>query len=233
MKIFAISDLHLSINNPKPMDIFGPTWDNYIDTIASDWQSKVSEDDLVIIAGDISWAMSLEDAVVDIEYISKLGKGKKIILRGNHDYWWSTISKVRSILPSDMYAIQNDSIKFDNYIICGSRGWILPEREPLDAQDQKIVDRELIRLEMSLQSAKKQQQNNEEIICMLHYPPFNSRREASPFTELLEKYEVKTVVYGHLHGSSCKADPVVVKNGITYYLTSCDKVDNKLITIKE
>ena len=231
MSVFAISDLHLSINNPKPMDIFGPTWDNYLDSIRADWQNKVTDQDIVIIAGDISWAMTLDDAIVDLEYISNFGPGKKIIIRGNHDYWWSTISKVRSILPQDIYAIQNDCVKFDNIILCGTRGWILPEREPLDAQDQKIVDREVIRLEMTLKEASKNLQPGDEIVCIMHYPPFNSKREDSPFTRLIEDYGIKKVVYGHLHGSSCKADPVVIKNGVTYYLTSCDKIDNKLVQI--
>ncbi len=231
MKVFAISDLHLSINNPKPMDIFGPSWDNYLDSIKADWQDKVSDQDLVIIAGDISWAMSLEDAVVDLEYISNIGNGKKIIIRGNHDYWWSTISKVRSVLPNNVYAIQNDCVKFDNIILCGTRGWILPEREPLDSQDQKIVDRELIRLDMTLKQAVSQKQDGDEIVCIMHYPPFNSKREDSPFTKLIESYGITKVVYGHLHGNSCKADPVVNKNGVTYYLTSCDKIDNKLVQI--
>ena len=234
MKVFAISDLHLSINNPKPMDIFGPAWDNYIDAIKLDWQQKVSPDDIVIIAGDISWAMSLSDAVVDLEYISKtLGVGKKVIIRGNHDYWWDTISKVRKQLPENVYAIQNDSIKFDGVVLCGTRGWVLPETKTLEPQDQKIVDREAIRLEMTLKSAQEKATNGEEIICIMHYPPFNSRREDSPFTKLIEQYGVKKVVYGHLHGTGGKSDLVVHKNGVTYYLTSCDKLSNQLVLIKE
>lgn len=230
MKIFAISDLHLSINNPKPMNIFGPTWDNYLDTIRNDWQKKVKDNDIVVIAGDTSWAMTLENAIVDLNYISNLGKGKKIIIRGNHDYWWNTISKVRASLPQDMFALQNDSIKIGKYVFCGSRGWILPELKPLDEQDQKIVDRETIRLEMSLKSAQQQKQEGDEIICIMHYPPFNSKREDSPFTKLIEKYGVKKVIYGHLHGTS-KSDLVVNKNGVKYFLTSCDKVNNLLIDI--
>lgn len=231
MKVFAISDLHLSINNPKPMDIFGPVWDNYIDSIFSDWQEKVSPDDIVIIAGDISWAMSLNDAVSDINLIAK-NTGKKIIIRGNHDYWWGTISKVRSILPEDFYAIQNDAIKIGDKVFCGSRAWSIPEKGEATLEDQKIIDRELIRLKMSFEKAKALATKGEEIICILHYPPFNSKREESVFTKLIEEYEIKTVVYGHLHGAQCKADMLVERNGVKYYLTSCDKLGNKLIEIK-
>ena len=231
MKVFAISDLHLSINNPKPMDIFGPAWENYVDTIFSDWKEKVTKDDVVIIAGDISWAMNLEDAVSDINLIAQ-NAGNKIIIRGNHDYWWGTISKVRSILPEKFYAIQNDAIKIGDKVFCGSRAWGLAEKGVLDEEDQKIVDRELIRLKMSFDMAKTLTDNSEDIICILHYPPFNSKREDSVFTKLIEEYDIKTVVYGHLHGPQCKADTVVEKNGVRYYLTSCDKLGNKLIEIK-
>ncbi len=231
MRVFAISDLHLSINNPKPMDIFGPAWDNYVDTIFSDWKEKVGPDDVVIIAGDISWAMALEDAVSDINLIAN-NAGKKIIVRGNHDYWWGTISKVRSILPEDFYAIQNDAIKIGDKVFCGSRAWSIPEKGEATLEDQKIIDRELIRLKMSFEKAQSLATNGEEIICIMHYPPFNSKREESVFTKLIEEFGIKTVVYGHLHGAQCKADILVERNGVKYYLTSCDKLGNKLIEIK-
>ena len=231
MRVFAISDLHLSINNPKPMDIFGPAWDNYVDTIFSDWKEKVGPDDVVIIAGDISWAMALEDAVSDINLIAN-NAGKKIIVRGNHDYWWGTISKVRSILPEDFYAIQNDAIKIGDKVFCGSRAWSIPEKGEATLEDQKIIDRELIRLKMSFEKAQSLATNGEEIICIMHYPPFNSKREESVFTKLIEEFGIKKVVYGHLHGAQCKADILVERNGVKYYLTSCDKLGNKLIEIK-
>ena len=232
MKVFAISDLHLSINNPKPMDIFGPVWDGYLETIEEDWKEKVSDDDIVLLCGDLSWAMKPADAKIDIDYVAKM-PGKKIILRGNHDYWWGTISGVRSLLPVDFYAIQNDSLKIGDYIFCGSRGWTVPENKELSADDKKIYDREIIRLEMSLKSAKEKQTNGEEIICLLHFPPFNTRREDTDFTRLIEEYGVKKVVYGHLHGNFPKSSLLVEKNGVSYYLTSCDKLSNKLATICE
>lgn len=231
MKVYAISDLHLSINNSKPMNIFGPVWDNYLEEIVEDWEKKVTDEDVVLLAGDLSWAMKLEDAKIDLEFLKNL-KGKKILLRGNHDYWWSTISKVRNILPENIFAIQNDSLVLDNYIFCGSRGWIVDDSKMTDSNDKKIFERELIRLEMSLKEAKAKQDNNQEIICLMHYPPFDKNNGPTKFTELIEKYEVKTVIYGHLHGKVPNVKEVLNLNGVNYYLTSCDMVKNKLIEIR-
>lgn len=230
MKVFAISDLHLSINNSKPMDIFGPVWDNYLDTIVEDWNKKVTDEDVVLLAGDLSWAMKLEDAVVDLEFLTKL-KGKKVLLRGNHDYWWSTISKVRNVLPKNVYAIQNDCLEIGDYIFCGSRGWIVDESKRTDANDKKIFDRELIRLEMSLTQAKQKQTNGKKIICLMHYPPFDKNNQSTLFTDMIERFEIDTVVYGHLHGKISNVKEVLILNGVKYYLTSCDMVKNKLVEI--
>ena len=231
MKIFAIGDLHLSVNNPKPMDIFGPQWEGYVDKIFDDWRDKVGEDDIVLLPGDFSWAMRLEDAVADFELLSSL-PGKKIIIKGNHDYWWSSISAVRKILPQNFYAVQNDAFVFGDYIICGTRGWIVPENNmPLKPEDEKIFKREVIRLDLTLQSAKKLQTNGQKIVCMMHYPPCNFYRSESEFTRLMEQYGVSAVVFGHLHGYK-NAKTHFVLNGIDYYLTSCDIVGNKLCEIE-
>ena len=230
MRIYAISDLHLSVNNPKPMDIFGPTWEGYLDKIFADWKAKVSDDDIVLLAGDFSWAMKLEETKADFDMLKDL-PGKKIIIRGNHDYWWKSISAVRNVLPLGFYAIQNDAIKFGNYIICGTRLWNLPDvNKSLSAEDDKIYKRELIRLEMTLQNAQKMKTDDEKIICMVHYPPYTFKEEDNEVTLLMEKYGVYKVVYGHIH-AMCKQNLVLNKNGITYYLTSCDIVGNKLIDI--
>ena len=231
MKVFAISDLHLSINSNKPMNIFGPVWENYLDKIEQSWNKLVSDDDVVLISGDISWAMKLNDAIPDLNYISQF-KGKKIILRGNHDYWWSSISGVRSVLKQNMFAIQNDAIKIGDTIFCGTRGWTVPEITHKTPDDEKIYNREVIRLGLSLQDAKRLQQNNEKIIVMMHYPPFNSKMEDNEFTNLIEQYGVKTVVYGHLHSYDKKQKLIVYKNDVKYYLTSCDLIGNELIEIK-
>jgi len=230
MKVYAISDLHLSINNPKPMDIFGPVWDNYLDKIIKDWNKKVDDDDVVLIPGDISWAMKLKDAWDDLKFISNL-KGKKIIIKGNHDYWWSGISEIRNGLDENVFAIQNDAVKFGNVIFCGTRGWNIPEGAYKTSQDEKIYNRELIRMELSLKSARALVQEGDKIIVLTHFPPMNIKCEKNAMTKLFEEYQVSAVVYGHLHNFDKGAKKSFVKNKIKYYLTSCDLVDNKLTKI--
>lgn len=230
MRVYSISDLHLSINSNKPMDIFGPVWENYLADIEESWNELVTDDDIVVIPGDISWAMYLDDAVEDLKYISQF-KGKKVLLRGNHDYWWKSISDLRNHLPEGMYAIQNDAVKFGNIIICGTRGWVVPETTHKTPEDEKIFKRELIRLELSLKEAVNMREEGDIIICLTHFPPFNYKREDSPFTELMEKYGVNKAVFGHLHSYDKRQKLTLNKNGIDYYLTSCDLVGNKLVEI--
>lgn len=231
MRVFAISDLHLSVNNPKPMDIFGPTWDNYLGKIFDDWKEKVTDEDLVLMAGDFSWAMKLEDAIADFKMLEEL-PGKKVIIRGNHDFWWKSISAVRGVLPPNFYAIQNDAMKFGDVVVCGTRLWNLPfSIKSWNEENEKIYRRELIRLEMTLQNAQKLKTGEEKIICMLHYPPYTFKEEDNEVTMLLEKYGASAVVYGHIH-AYCKQNLVLEKNDIKYFLTSCDIVGNRLIEIK-
>ncbi len=232
MKIYAISDLHMSTTSPKPMDIFGAKWHNYLEKIHEDWNSKVTDDDVVLIGGDISWAMDLDDALVDIKTLVPL-KGKKVMIRGNHDYWWKSLSKIRAALPENFYVLQNDAIKFGTTVICGSRAWSVEGSPDFCEQDRKIYYREVERLRLALNNAVKLTEEGDEIYCLIHYPPFNVRRENSLFTDLFESFGVSKVIYGHLHGKEARTDLKVVKNGITYYLTSCDQVDNKLTLIRE
>lgn len=231
MKIFAISDLHISTNTNKPMDIFGGNWVGYMDKIREDWNNKVTEDDIVLIGGDISWAMNIEDAKKDLESLSDL-KGKKVLIKGNHDYWWSGIGKVRDMLPQNFYALQNDSIRFDGIVICGSRCWSVPGSPDFKEQDRKIYLREIERLKLSFKTVEKIKQENDKLIALIHYPPFNVHRETSGFTEIFKENQVDSVIYGHLHGKNVRADKLVVKDGIKYYLTSCDQVDNKLVEVE-
>lgn len=230
MKVYAISDLHLSINNPKPMDIFGDVWNNYLQEIEQSWAETVTDEDIVLIAGDISWAMSLDGVVPDLEYLGGL-KGKKVLLRGNHDYWWHSISAVRKKLPTNVYAVQNDCIRFDNVIVGGSRLWTTPEKDFDCAEDKKIYDRELIRIKLSLDSMKKIRKDGDVVIFMTHFPPFNSKLAKSPFTELFSQYKVDCVVYGHLHGKGIRVVPTAQIDGVKYVLSSCDLVGNKLVEI--
>jgi len=230
MNIYSISDLHLDINNTKPMDIFGPVWNNYLDKIIDSWNSQVKDEDVVIMAGDYSWAMKLEEVEKDFEFLRSLN-GIKIIIRGNHDYWWNSVSKVRAKLPENTYALQNDAVKIGDYIFCGNRGWLIPEGKQNTDENQKIYAREVIRLEMSLKAAKKLQTNNEKIVFITHYPPFNNKIEPSEYTRMLEEYGVNIVVFGHLHGY---VNPKMLYNeinGVKYFLTSCDAVKNQLVKI--
>ena len=231
MKVYAISDLHISTNTDKPMDIFGGNWVNYLQKIREDWQNKVSCDDLVLIGGDISGAMNIDDAKIDLDSIKDLN-GKKILIKGNHDYWWSAISKVRDVLPVDFYALQNDCVKFGNVIICGSRCWSVPGSPDFKQTDEKIYLRETERLKLSFKMVEKIRQENDKVIALIHYPPFNVKREDTLFTKIFEENKVDAVVYGHLHGKNVRSDKLVIKNGIKYYLTSCDQVNNKLTEIE-
>ena len=231
MKIYAISDLHISTNTDKPMDVFGGNWVGYLDKIKADWQAKVSADDIVLIAGDISWAMSMEDAKEDLDFFKDLN-GRKVFIKGNHDFWWSGIGKVRDIMPENCFALQNDSVRFDGVVICGSRGWAVPGSPDFDEKDGKIYSRETERFRLSLKSAEKLMQGGDKLIALIHYPPFNVKRESSAFTDIFEEFKVHSVIYGHLHGKNVRADKLVIKNGVRYYLTSCDMVDNKLTEIE-
>lgn len=231
MKVFAISDLHLSINCNKPMDIFGPVWENYLEEIEANWSKKVNDDDIVLIGGDISWAMRLEDALPDLQYISKL-KGNKVLVRGNHDYWWSSISELRNNLDNKTFALQNDAVKIGNVVVAGSRGWMaVDDAKTMTPENEKIYKRELIRMDLSLQAAKKLQVKNDTLIVLTHYPPMNNKFQKNEMTQLFEKYGVHKVVYGHLHGEPFKHKLSYKKNKIKYYLTSCDLVKNKLVQI--
>ena len=229
MAIFAISDLHLSGAQPKPMNIFGDNWENHWDKIKIDWHEKVTQDDIVMVPGDLSWAMHMSDAKIDIDSICEM-PGKKIILRGNHDYWWSSISRVRNMLHNETYAIQNDCVVIDHYCFAGTRGWVCPNDRGVLPEDQKIYLREVGRLKLSLEQAVKQ--DAEEIIVMLHYPPFNENQEPSGFTELIEAHNIKTVVYGHLHDASARRSFNGEINGTKYLNVSCDFLDFKLIKIR-
>ncbi|HOL15449.1 MAG TPA: metallophosphoesterase [Bacillota bacterium] len=223
MAIWAIADLHLSHDRAKPMDIFGPCWENHAEKIAANWRRLVGGDDLVIVAGDISWAMQLSEAAADMNWIAAL-PGRKLLLRGNHDYWWSSISKVRAALPPGMAALQNDHYVFEDWAICGSRGWICPGEEGFDSEhDEKIYRREIGRLELSLESARLA--GRERIVAALHYPPFNRQGSPSGFTGLLERYGVSYCVYGHIHDEGRDRLFQGERGGVNYIFVAADGVD--------
>lgn len=220
MSIYAIGDLHLPGHAEKPMNVFGSHWDRHFEVISGHWRRMVAPEDVVLIPGDISWAMQLEDALDDLRSIAAL-PGQKLLLRGNHDYWWSSLTKLRAVLPEGMRVIQNDALKLNGHIFCGTRGWALPTpQQALSAQDEKIFQREVMRLRMSLEQAKKLGEGD--VTVMMHYPPLLADGLATPFTEALEEYGVKRVIYGHLHGAGIKIAFEGLRNGIDYVLTSCD-----------
>ncbi len=200
------------------MNIFGPGWEGHPEAVFLEWQKAVQEDDLVIVAGDISWAMKLAEAMVDLNDIAQL-PGTKILLRGNHDYWWPSISRLRQALPPKMHALQHDSLRIGNIAIAGTRGWDTPGSYRFAAEDEKIYARELERLSLSFKSL--QNQPYQYLILALHYPPFDPSGGPTGFTELIEQYQPSMVVYGHLHG----ADPQRLPqhwNGIPLHFVSAD-----------
>lgn len=224
MKIYAISDLHLSLDPriEKPMDVFGPAWADHAVRLKRNWEAVVSPGDLVLVPGDISWGLRLDEALADLEWIGRL-PGTKVITKGNHDLWWTTARKLEGLIPGVTFLQNHAYAAGGGLFVCGTRGWICPGTEGFDAHDEKIYTRERLRLGFSLDEAMAA--GAEEIIAMLHYPPTNDRFEESGFQELLEQYPVKTCVYGHLHGrENFKHGFEGVRNGIEYRLVSLDRV---------
>ena len=221
MALYAISDLHLAFTTDKPMDIFGAKWLKHDEKIKENWIKKITDEDTVLIAGDISWSMRSDESRVDLDWIDAL-PGKKIISKGNHDYWWGGISKLNRMYENTKF-LQNNFYTYEDYAICGSRGWILEGSDRFTEKDKKIFDREIIRLKLSLDKAKEAGYEN--IVVMIHYPPMNEKRENSAFTNLFKEYGVKKVIYGHLHGPSLANVLNGEHEGIEYLMTSCDFLD--------
>ncbi|NLK24705.1 MAG: serine/threonine protein phosphatase [Clostridiales bacterium] len=221
MSLYAISDLHLSFNVDKPMDIFGNKWALHERKIESNWSNLITDEDTVLIAGDISWGMKESESKDDLNWINNL-PGRKIISKGNHDYWWGSISKLNSSYDKIKF-IQNNFYIYKDYAICGTRGWICPGSDKFTEKDKKIYDRELIRLELSLSEAVKN--GYEKFIVMIHYPPVNEKFQKSGFLEIFEKYKVKKVIYGHLHGMTEDKLASELNGNIEYIMTSCDYLD--------
>ncbi|SDK08459.1 metallophosphoesterase [Natronincola ferrireducens] len=229
MALYAIGDLHLSNDVDKPMDVFGEHWTMHAMKIKENWLRKVKSDDTVLIPGDISWGMNMEEATKDLQWIEAL-PGKKILLKGNHDYWWGSISRLNNSF-NNMEFLQNNFFTYEDYAICGTRGWICPNPYRFTKQDEKIYHREIHRLRLSLDAAKLKGYNK--IIGMLHYPPTNDLQQTSLFTEAFEAYNVDTVIYGHLHGEeSYEGGLQGVHQGISYHLVSCDYLDFNLFRIR-
>ena len=237
MSLYVLSDTHLSISDNKPMDIFGARWTGYTEKLAARWNRVVTPDDTVVIAGDISWAMSHTGAVEDLRFIENLN-GKKIIGRGNHDYWWTSLKKLNALCKENGFKtikfLYNNAYAVEDFIVCGSRGWYIDDSNrnmPEEADYQKIVAREAIRLEISLNEALKlrDERFNEdgvtrEILVFLHFPADFRGYVCDEIVSVLKKFDVKRCYYGHIHGVY-DIPRSEVSGGIRYTLTSADFLD--------
>lgn len=217
MRVFAIGDLHLGHEMDKPMCIFGPSWQDHMQKIKYDWLKDVQEEDLVLIPGDISWAMRLSEASTDLEWLNAL-PGKKICIRGNHDFWWDRPGKLNR-LYEQLYFLQNTAYIVGHVGICGTRGWALEKCE--FEENERMIKRECQRLRLSLEAAMAQ--HVKEIWVMMHYPPCESDKFTSPFIELMKQYPVKKIIYGHLHDeNSWQKAPIGYIEQMAFYLVSAD-----------
>lgn len=228
MALYALSDLHLSLYKDKPMDIFDDIWINHSEQIKNNWNDIVTDEDTVLVPGDISWGKNMEEFKPDIELIHSL-KGKKIFVSGNHDYWWGSTQRLNEMYD-EMYFLKNDFIPYGDFAICGTRGWLCPNDKYYTDHDEKIYLREVGRLRLSLDYAVNKGFDN--IIVMLHYPPTNDKKENSLFVDILKEYKVKKVIYGHLHGKDSYYTSFMGDvDGIEYYLVSADFLGFKPIKI--
>lgn len=219
--LYTIGDLHLSLGCDKPMDIF-PGWTNHLERLRENWNSKITDDDTVVLVGDHSWAMKLADTYKDFEFIHKELRGKKILIKGNHDLWWSTMSKMNGFLSENGFDslcfLNNNAFLVDGVAVCGTRGWIRENGEPAD---QKVLNREVMRLDASINEALKL---GGEPVAFIHYPPIYGTEENAQIIEVLHKYGVKRCYYAHLHGSRIKGALNGERAGINYKLVSADNV---------
>lgn len=235
MSIYTIGDLHLSFHENKPMGIFGENWEGHEEKIRKDWQKKVTKKDLVVIPGDFSWSTYLKDTYEDFAYLNDL-PGKKILLKGNHDYWWTTVTSMRKFLTENNFEtidfVYNTAYEFENDIIAGTRGWGQNE----EGEDKKLLKREVARLELSLEKALEiKGEQEKEIIVFLHYPPITHsnliNNEMSEFVKVMKKYDIKRCYYGHLHSTSIREAVEGTYYGIDFKLVSADGLDFKLLKI--
>ncbi len=225
MNIFAIADLHLARSIDKPMDVFGGDWQDYMERISRNWRMTVGEDDCVIVPGDISWATYLEEVYEDFSFLDSL-PGRKILSKGNHDYWWTSMKKLENYVKHNGFStidfLHNNSYIFNNVCICGSRGWKCPGDDTFDSTDMRIYERELKRLELSLGNAGNTRA--ETVIAALHFPPFNRTGEASGFIDIMIKYSVDICIYGHLHGRGAANAVTGVFKGTDFKFVAADHI---------
>ena len=227
MALYAIGDLHLCLGAPKPMDVFGGAWVGYMDKLKEGF-SKVTEEDTTVLLGDLSWALDMTNAQADFAWINEI-PGRKIILKGNHDYWWSTAAKFHKFCQDNgfenLHILNNNCYEYDDYAICGTRGWFF-EEERSGQHDEKVFKRELLRLEASLKAAGEKPK-----MVFLHYPPRYKGYECREIIELLERYGVRRCFYGHLHSESHKLAVEGLWGGVDYRLVSADYIGFKPVRV--
>ncbi|GAB4571284.1 MAG: metallophosphoesterase [Anaerolineae bacterium] len=221
--VWAIGDTHLSFGHPRDQTRFGEIWADHANRIRRAWEQNVQPDDIVLLAGDLSWAHTPNRVLPDIEWLASL-PGRKVLVRGNHDFWWKKLNQVRTqVLPRDMYAVQGSSITLDGVVICGTMGHIAPNDPYFQSHKLKSYHRELRWLAQALQQAETQRVNGNPVILMMHYPPFTSAGEPSGFTELIQQYRPDICVYGHLHlQHEWQVAANGPRNGTRYHLVAAD-----------
>ena len=224
MRIYAIGDLHLAGGTGKTMDRFGEHWHRHDAKVFEAWDRVVGENDVVLIVGDTSWAMRLEDARPDLDRIGRQ-KGRKLLLKGNHDYWWGSREKLRKVLDPSIEIVNASSIVIDGIAIAGTRGWLCPNDLFFEADDAKIYEREVGRLKTALESLRGRQSEYEALIVAMHYPPTNDRHEPSGFTDLIDGCSAALCVYGHIHGEYIRTALTGMRGRTDYRLVSADAVD--------
>lgn len=235
MAIYTIADLHLSFNENKPMDIFGNNWNGHTEKIKENWLKKVEVSDTVILPGDFSWSMYLKDTVKDFEYLNSL-PGRKILLKGNHDYWWTTITSMNKFVDENHFEninfLLNNSYLVEDKIICGTRGWAITDTE----NSSKMIKRECNRLELSILYGIEKFGNDKEIIVFMHYPPILKQNlqenEMTDFMKMLKKYNVKRCYYGHLHSTSINDAVEGEVFGVNLKLVSADGLNFNLEDVR-
>ena len=228
MALYAIGDTHLSLSSAKPMDVFGGRWENYMEKL-KEGLSVLTEEDTCVICGDISWAMSLEEAELDFKFLDEF-PGRKIVLKGNHDYWWNTASKRNNFFSekgiSSISILHNNFHTYGDVAICGTRGWFYEEETHGGEHDKKIMNRELLRLEASLKAAGEREK-----LVFLHYPPIYNTYVCNELIEILERYEVKLCCFGHIHGLGHRFAYQGKRGNVEYKLVSADFIDFKPVKI--
>ena len=240
MSLFVLSDLHLSLGIDKPMDVFGFVWQDYMKKILQNWTKTVTSDDLVIIGGDLSWATYLEEAKKDFEFLNSL-PGKKLVIKGNHDYWWESVTKLKKFTEANFFDsiefLHNTCFNYEDALISGTRFWLMPGTDGFSADDQKIYDREISRLCLSLDGAAAIEKKNPKIafkkVVCLHYPPVSPKGDVDEnVISVLKKHNVKKCLYGHLHAGGIKNAFCGVKDGIEFSLTSADYLNFKPLKLE-